>query len=468
MVFTSNVFMFLFFPVCIAMYYLIPSIKWKNYVLLVASLVFYAWGEPAYIILLILTTLSGYIHSIYISKAEESNPKLAKYLVFQSVGISLLILGYFKYGNFIIDNVNLLLGTNISELDVGLPIGISFYTFQIVSYIVDVYRKEVKVERNFMTMTMYVAMFPQLIAGPIVRYQEIAKEVHNRVHSVLLFSKGIERFILGFGKKLILANTAGAVYNSIWVTNGHDVSFIGGWFGIIMYTFQIYFDFSSYSDMAIGLSNMFGFNSFPENFDYPYLASSISDFWRRWHMTLGRFFKDYVYFPLGGNRVSKAKWIRNMFIVWGLTGFWHGSQWNFILWGLYFGVILTIEKLYLLDFLKKHKIFAHIYSLILITISWAIFDATVSGDLSYRLSLLLTGGYITNDPAQLMTLYDYSFVIQNIFFVVIGMLFSTKLPINQYRKLPEWVKTIVLVVVFIIAISFMTASTFNPFIYFRF
>ncbi len=469
MVFSSNVFLFLFFPLTIIAYFLLPSIKYKNYVLLIASLIFYAWGEPIYIILLIFASLSGYLHSIFIAKANANgNKKQAKFLLISAVSIGLILLGYFKYSAFLINNINIIFNTSFAIKELPLPIGISFFTFQILSYVVDVYRNDVKIENNFLTFVMYVAMFPQLIAGPIVRYSEIESEVHVRTHTLEKFSNGVERFIFGFSKKLILANTAGYVYTQLLLEGRDEISVIGAWFAIIMYTLQIYFDFSSYSDMAIGLSQMFGFSTFPENFNYPYLSKSISEFWRRWHMTLGRFFKDYVYIPLGGSRVSYLKWTRNLFIVWGLTGLWHGAEWNFIIWGLYFGIIIFFEKYFVNDKWNSRKIIPHLYSLFFILIGWALFDATIKGDMVFRLSVMFTGGHLTNNVVPMINLYSYSYIIQNIFFVMIGILFCTKVPLNTYRRLNVYIQNIVLVILFIIAIAFMTSSTFNPFIYFRF
>ncbi len=469
MVFSSNVFLFLFFPLTIIAYYLIPNIKYKNYILLIASLIFYAWGEPVYIILLIFASLSGYLHSIFIAKANaRGNKKQAKFLLISAVSIGLLLLGYFKYSGFLINNINLIFDVNLQIKELPLPIGISFFTFQILSYVVDVYRQEVKIENNFLTFVMYVAMFPQLIAGPIVRYSEIESEVHKRTHTIEKFANGVERFIFGFSKKLILANTAGYVYTQLLLDGRDQISVIGAWFAIIMYTLQIYFDFSSYSDMAIGLSQMFGFSTFPENFNYPYLSKSIGEFWRRWHMTLGRFFKDYVYIPLGGSRVSYLKWVRNLFIVWGLTGLWHGAEWNFIIWGLYFGVIIFFEKYFVNEKWNSRKVIPHVYSLFLILIGWMIFDATVKGDILFRVSVMFTAGHLTGNVVPLINLYSYSYIIQNIFFVIIGIVFCTKMPLNLYRKLNINVQNIILILLFIIAIAFMTSSTFNPFIYFRF
>ena len=364
MVFSSITFIYYFLPIVLLIYFIVPS-KFKNLVLLISSLAFYFYGEPTYIWVLLLSCFINYISALLIDKCR----KKSKVILIIAVIFNLGMLMYFKYTNFFIDNINNIFKLDINTIKVIMPIGISFFTFQTLSYVIDVYTKKVKANKNFITFASYVSLFPQLIAGPIVRYSDVEKELKNRTHSYDNFAIGIRRFTIGLGKKVLIANVMGEMVNVLnSVSNQSVLTYI---LIAIGFTLQIYFDFSGYSDMAIGLGRIFGFN-FLENFNYPFIANSITDFWRRWHISLSSFLRDYVYIPLGGNRASVLKHIRNIFVVWFLTGFWHGAAWNFIIWGLYFGIILTIEKYFLNNFLKKHKILSHFYTMILVIISFVI------------------------------------------------------------------------------------------------
>ena len=347
MLFSSIPFLYYFLPCVLLLYFLAPK-RLKNAVLLLASLVFYAWGEPIYVLLMAGSIASGYVLGLLIEKFRAM--PLGKLFLIVSVAISLGLLGYFKYVDFFISNFNAVFGLSVPLLRIALPIGISFYTFQLLSYTIDVYRGTVAAQRNFITLAAYIAMFPQLIAGPIVRYSDVAAQLKSRTHSFEKIALGIRRFILGLAKKILIANALGELCDIFRVSGDQSVLFY--WLYAIAFTLHIYFDFSGYSDMAIGLGKVFGFD-FPENFRFPYISASITEFWRRWHISLGSWFRDYVYIPLGGNRVGKAKWLRNILVVWLLTGFWHGAAWNFIVWGLLFAVLLVVEKLWLQKPLQK-------------------------------------------------------------------------------------------------------------------
>ena len=369
MVFSSITFLFYFLPIVLALYYLVPN-KFKNLILLISSFIFYFYGEPKYVLLMAFSIISTYICGILVDKYRGT--KTAKLFLILEIIISIGLLIYFKYADFIIKNINLWLSQKIDLINVLLPIGISFYTFQMISYVVDIYRGEVKVQKNILKLATYVSLFPQLIAGPIVRYSTIEKQLENREYSINKFSLGVRRFVIGLGKKVLIANVIGTLVNTFFISEDKSILFY--WLYAIGVMLQIYFDFSGYSDMAIGLGKMFGFD-FLENFNYPYIATSITDFWRRWHISLSSWFRDYVYIPLGGNRVSKIKWIRNIMVVWILTGLWHGAEWNFIIWGIYFGILLIIEKLFLLKKTEKiPKFLKVIYTLFFVMISFIIFN----------------------------------------------------------------------------------------------
>ncbi|MBQ2581381.1 MAG: MBOAT family protein, partial [Ruminococcus sp.] len=373
MLFSSTVFLFLFLPAVLLLYYIAPR-KARNLILFVFSLVFYAWGEPVYVFLMIGSTIVAYITGLLADKTKEGRKAwVPKVSLIVAVLWNMGLLLFYKYTDFFIINANNIFGFSIKELKLVMPIGISFYSFQTLSYVIDVYRGDVKAQKNYLTLGTYVALFPQLIAGPIVRYKDVAQQLAQRKETLSQFAEGVKRFSIGLGKKVLLANSIGALFDAISNTPQSEMSVTASWLGIIAYTFQIFFDFSGYSDMAIGLGKMFGFD-FLENFNYPYISDSITEFWRRWHMSLSSWFRDYVYIPLGGNRKGKFRQCVNIMIVWFLTGFWHGANWNFMIWGVYFGIILLCEKLFLLGALKKiPKVIGHIYALILIVIGWGIF-----------------------------------------------------------------------------------------------
>lgn len=449
------------------MYFIVPK-KLKNLVLLIASLFFYFVGEPVYSLLMIGSSLSGYIHGLLIEKARGT--KYAKIPLISSVVVSIGLLGFFKYSNFFIKNINSLFKTNIGLLSIALPIGISFYTFQILSYTIDVYRGEAKVQKNPIAFATYVSLFPQLIAGPIVRYSTVQDELDNRKHSFADIAYGVGRFAVGLGKKIIISNTLAEFGN---ILNGlSERTVLSYWIYAITFTLQIYFDFSGYSDMAIGLGRVFGFH-FLENFNYPYISKSITEFWRRWHMSLGTWFRDYVYIPLGGNRVPKWRWLLNTMIVWMLTGFWHGAEWNFIIWGLYFGVILLVEKLFLLKWLEKlPKFVSHIYTLFLTVIGFVIFDATSLSSVGNSLASMFGGkGLAFSNAETLYYLKSYALIL------VIAAVLSTPLlkklvELINSKKVGYNIISVLQPICYIALLLISTASlingSFNPFIYFRF
>lgn len=472
MVFSSSAFLFFFLPLIIVLYYLMPNMKCKNFMLLIGSIFFYSWGEPIYVALLIFSSISDYLHGIWIeNKIKRKRLNNARLILGSSIFINLLLLGFFKYSDFLISNLNSVFNCSIELLELPLPIGLSFFTFQTISYSIDVYKQRIKAQKNFMHFSMYVTMFPQLIAGPIVRYSDIHTEIENREHNISKIASGIELFIIGLAKKVLLANLCGVYYNDVWITNPDiNLSIISGWFGMLFYTFQIYFDFSGYTDMAIGLSRVFGFSTYPKNFNYPYIAKSITEFWRRWHMTLGGFFRDYVYIPLGGNRVSKLMFIRNIFIVWALTGLWHGAAWNFVIWGLYFGIILLIEKFLIQKFiLSKLHMIQHIYSFFLIVLGWVIFDAAGFSDVIFRFSVLF--GFSEMD---IFNNYSFFIIYNQSLLLLICIVASTPIYhfINSNYKLSlkkiNFLRPIIFSSLYVISIAAMISSSFNPFIYFRF
>ena len=466
MLFSSIPFMYYFLP-CVLLLYMVAPKCLKNSVILLSSLVFYAWGEPKYVILMAVTIAVGYGAGLLIEKVSKK--ALKKTLLWAAVGICLAFLGYFKYANFFVANFSAITGISVNMLKIALPIGISFYTFQIVSYIIDVYRGDVPAQKNIINFAAYVTMFPQLIAGPIVRYSDIAVQLESRTHTLTDTSLGIRRFMVGFGKKILIANTLGELCDIFKATDEKTVMFY--WLYAVAFALHIYFDFSGYSDMAIGIGRIFGFK-FIENFDHPFVSSSITEFWRRWHMSLGSWFRDYVYIPLGGNRVSKPRWFLNIFIVWGLTGFWHGAEWNFILWGLYFAVLLVIEKLWLLKGLNKMKVLNHVYVMFLVLISFVIFNASnVTEAFQYVGGMFGIGatGFVSGEFFYYLRSYGPMLVL-----AIIG---STPLAKNVYHKLETNAKTakvinviepVALAVLLIVCTAFLVDGSFNPFLYFRF
>lgn len=461
MLFSSISFLFYFLPVLLLIYYLVPR-KVKNIVLLVASILFYFVGEPKYIILMFVSILSTYVFGLLINKYESKS----KLFLCLSVIVSAGFLVYFKYFDFVIENINLFLTNKLDLLYIALPIGISFYTFQMISYLVDVYKKEVDVQKNILNLALYVVLFPQLIAGPIVRYKTVEEQLKSRTHTVDKFADGVRRFVIGLGKKVLIANVIGELA-SIFLTST-DKSVLYYWMYGISVMMQIYFDFSGYSDMAIGLGKMFGFE-YNENFNYPYIATSITDFWKRWHISLSSWFRDYVYIPLGGNRVSKIKWIRNIFVVWMLTGFWHGASWNFVIWGLYFAVLLLIEKIFLKDVLEKlPKVFSRLYVCLLVMISFIIFNGNCAKDIcDHLLGLIGANGVPLISVESIYYLKSY-FVI-----FVIAIIGSTPIMKNivnskHLKKVTNVLEPVFIVLVLLVSTAFIVDGSFNPFLYFRF
>lgn len=468
MLFSSLTFLFGFLPILLLGYYVVPSRKFKNCILLVFSLLFYAWGEPKYILLMLVTILISYIMGLLINK-YDSKPKVKKLLLTMSIILILAGLIFFKYTNFILENITRVTKADITFMDIILPIGISFYSFQILSYVIDLYNKKVEVQRNIFSLALYVSLFPQLIAGPIVRYETVEDELKNRKENLPDILSGFKRFIVGLSKKIIIANNMGLIADSIFVLNNSNIGTLIMWLGVLAYTLQIYFDFSGYSDMAIGLGKMFGFH-FLENFNYPYIAKSITDFWRRWHISLSSWFRDYIYIPLGGNRVSKLKWIRNICVVWLLTGLWHGASWNFVLWGAYFAIILLIEKIFLLKFIEKSpKIIQWLYSIFLIMLGWVIFRCESMELMKNVLSKMFV--YQKSDLLKFITeninlLFSMLFILPAI---VVSFPIVPKLKEKFNKSIIMYAGyNLLILILFSINIVFLTSSSYNPFIYFRF
>ena len=461
MVFSSITFLFYFLPIVLLVYYAVPK-KCKNIVLLMASLAFYFYGEPKYTLLMIFSIICTYIFGLLIDKYK----KCSKIFLILSISISVGILVYFKYINFIVQNINLWITNKIDFIYVVLPIGISFYTFQMISYIIDVYRRQAKVQKNILKLAMYISLFPQLIAGPIVRYTEIEEQLENRTHTFEKFALGVRRFIIGLGKKVLIANVLGELTARFLSSN--EMSVLYYWMYGISTMLQIYFDFSGYSDMAIGLGKMFGFD-FLENFNYPYIATSITDFWRRWHISLGSWFRDYIYIPLGGNRVSKVKWIRNILVVWMLTGLWHGAAWNFIIWGLFFGILLIIEKFFLAKKLKKMPQFlSRIYVLIIVMISFIIFNGENFSQIMQNIGGLIgMGGVPLVSRESIYYLKSY-FLVISIGIVGATPIFKNMVNSKKIHKIINIIEPIFLLLILLISTSYIIDGSFNPFLYFRF
>lgn len=468
MVFSSLIFIFIFLPLVLVSYYIAPR-RLRNTVILLASLLFYAWGEPTYIILIIISILINYLGALLI-RVHIKNKDKSKFIFITLLLIDISILFFFKYYGFAIECLGSIIGLDLKVKSISLPLGISFYTFQQISYIADIYMQKVKPERNLIDFATYITMFPQLIAGPIVKYDDIHKQLANRKESINKFGEGVQRFIIGLGKKVILANNIGVISTQVKEVNLNDLSIVLSWIGIIAFTLQIYFDFSGYSDMAIGLAKMFGFD-FLENFDYPYISKSITEFWRRWHMSLGGWFREYIYIPLGGNKKGTLIQVRNLFIVWFTTGLWHGASTNFVVWGLYFGVILFIEKIYLKDLLKKiPSIFSHIYTLIIVMIGWVIFDMNTLTDSGHYIKIVFGFGnniFIDNLAKYILT--------NNFIILLIGLICSTKLIkiyMNKikstFRENDVFLITAINLLILIISTAYLVGASYNPFLYFRF
>lgn len=459
MLFSSITFIFYFLTSLILIYYIVPK-KFRNSVLLLFSLLFYFLGEPKYVVILILSCVINYILSLLINKY-----KYKKLFLIIAVVYNIGQLIYFKYADFFIENINQIFNSEFSLLEVIMPIGISFFTFQALGYVIDVYRDKHKPANNLWTFMTYVCLFPQLVAGPIVRYSDVEDELLNREHSTDKFADGIKRFVIGLSKKVLLANVLGEFVASLTT-----VSLLSSWLKPILFTLQLYFDFSGYSDMAIGLGLMFGFR-FLENFNYPLIASSITDFWRRWHMSLGSWFRDYVYIPLGGNRVNKFKLFRNIFIVWFLTGFWHGAAWNFIIWGLYFGIILVIEKFILKKYLDKTKVIKYIYSLLLIVIGFLIFNSNSLNEIIISLkNMFMINDIVLVDNITLFYLKNYLvlFILAIILSTPLIKVLLDKLKNSKVKHIVEILEMVIIMGMLILCVAFLIDASFNPFLYFRF
>lgn len=464
MLFSSIPFLYYFLPVVIGAYFLAPK-RLKNSVLLLASIVFYAWGEPRYAVVMLASVAVGYAAGLLIERFAD-NIKLRKTVLFTAVAIHVLVLGFFKYTDFFIENFNAVTGLSLRTLRIVLPIGISFYTFQIISYLVDVYRGE-QAQKNPINLATYIALFPQLVAGPIVRYSNIAPQLSDRSHSIEKSSDGIKRFLIGLSKKVLLANVLGELCSGFKASEDRSVAFF--WLYAIAYTLHVYFDFSGYSDMAIGLGKLFGFE-FPENFNYPYISRSITEFWRRWHISLGTWFRDYVYIPLGGNRVAKYRHIINILIVWLLTGFWHGAAWTFILWGLYFAILLIFEKYFFGKTLQRSGILSHIYVLFFVILSFTLFDADSPAMALKTIGALFgAGGYPGFSVETAYFLRSFAVVL------VVSTIGATPVPKKLFarmkRRFPIFmtvVEPIGLCTLLVLCTACLVDGSFNPFLYFRF
>lgn len=456
MVFSSLIFIFRFLPIFFISYFFTPN-KYKNLSLLIFSLIFYTFGEPKYFPLMIASIIVDYIISIIIENNFENRRK-CKFLLILSIIFNIGMLFFFKYYNFFIENMNLLFNTSINTIKVALPLGISFYTFQTLSYTIDVYRGKFNAERNIIDFGAFVSLFPQLIAGPIVKYSDINKEIKDRSISFSNIEEGLEEFIIGLSKKVLIANNIGMLWNEISNKNIESISMPLAWISILAFAFQIYFDFSGYSSMAVGLGKILGFN-FPINFNFPYISRSISEFWRRWHITLGSWLKEYIYIPLGGNRVSKKRLFFNLLLLWFLTGFWHGAEYNFILWGIYFFIFIYLEKLFLSKILNKYIIFSHIYTVFILLIGWCIFAITDLNTLRVYIGKLFTFD---------LTL-DYIFYLRNyIIIFIICIVSSTPLIQKFYNKMNKNIRTVIIFILFLLSIAYLVDSSYNPFLYFRF
>ncbi len=463
MVFSSIIFMFVFLPILIGIYYIVPF-KLRNLIILLFSLVFYGWGEPVYIILMIYSIVFNYFMGINI---EKDKIKRKRTFIF-AICVNIFILGFFKYYDFLIENINKIFNISLEGHSLPLPIGLSFYTFQAISYIADVYKGKVSSQKNIISFGVYIAMFPQLVAGPIVQYSDIDYQLKNRKESIDKFGKGSFYFMWGLFKKVLLANRMGVVFEAITALSG--ISSLTAWVGIIAYTFQIYFDFSGYSDMAIGLGYMFGFD-LKENFKYPYISKSVTEFWRRWHISLGSWFREYVYIPLGGNRKGVIKHIRNIFVVWFLTGLWHGASWNFVAWGVYYGILLLIEKYILKSFIEKlPSLVKHIYTILAIMIGWVFFfSPNLSSALNYLKIMFGYGNTAIYDSIGLYYIMSYGLSI------ILCVLCSTPLIYNIVIRSIELKKgkcaflvCVIHIMLFILSTAYIVADTYNPFLYFRF
>ena len=465
MVFSSLTFLFAYFPAVLAVYFVCPP-KWRNLVLLIVSLFFYGWGEPVYVLMMIFSIIANWFFGKMVGKYRTDDKEKAKKWLIACVVFNLLLLGFFKYWDFFAENMNAIGLSFIKPLHLGLPIGISFYTFQAMSYPIDVYRSDTDPQKSVISFGAYVTMFPQLIAGPIVRYKDIAAQLMDRRENLNQFYEGVLRFTVGLSKKVLLANSCGQVFEAVRALPASQSSVIASWVGIICYTFQIYFDFSGYSDMAIGMGKMFGFD-FLENFNYPYISKSVTEFWRRWHMSLSYWFRDYVYIPLGGNRRGFRRQIINIMIVWLLTGFWHGASWNFVIWGVFYGIVLIIEKLFLLKKLEKMpEWLTHVYTMFIVIIAWVFFAFT---DLSQAVKYL---GTMFGFASSFVNKEAIFFLRNNLVLMCVAAIACSpiaKSDLNPFRRERFSVLIAPLVLIaFIVCTAFIVDASYNPFLYFRF
>lgn len=472
MVFSSLVFLFVFLPVVLTLYY-ISSKKYRNYLLLLASLFFYAWGEPTYVLIMLISIVINYFCGLLVE--ENRTEKMRKISLVFSIVFNITMLGVFKYSGFLVENINNIFNSSIPVPKIALPLGISFFTFQAMSYVIDVYRKDAKVQKNILSLSLYISLFPQLVAGPIVRYQTVADQIDCREHSIEKFGDGVKRFITGLCKKVLLSNSLGMLADLVFGTELANLTVLSSWLGIIAYSLQIFFDFSGYSDMAIGLGKMFGFD-FLENFNYPYISQSAAEFWRRWHISLGSWFRDYVYIPLGGSRKGTLRTYVNLFIVWFLTGFWHGASWTFIAWGLYFGLLIGLEKAFLDKILKRlPKFVRHLYLILVAMIGWIFFRAD---SFTYSIGFIKNMFFLGTD-----TLYNglaLSYLNDYIFVIIISIIFC----MPTYSYIREKIKqknerifensfyyfsnSMIYMITFLYVVFKLVNSTYNPFLYFRF
>ena len=464
MVFSSLLFMFIYLPVVLAIYYVVPR-RWRNIWLFIANLVFYGWGEPVYILLMLFSICINYFAGLRIDR-HRANRKTARGILIADIVINLAMLAFFKYYDLFAATLSAIPGVSVPALHLALPIGISFYTFQTMSYPIDVYRGDAEIQRNFISFGTFVALFPQLIAGPIVRYKDIASQLDFRATGVDQFASGVRRFAVGLGKKVLIANNIGALWDVYAAKAPGELTVLGSWLGILAFSLQIYFDFSGYSDMAIGLGRMLGFE-FLENFNYPYISKSVTEFWRRWHISLGTWFRDYVYIPLGGNRKGLWRQIFNLLVVWALTGFWHGANWTFLCWGLYYAVFLIIEKLFLLKGLQRVPVLATVYTLLVAVCGWVLFDLpSLSAAGSYYGAMFgfAAGGLAA--AADLFYLREYALVF------AVCILACTPLGKTLYEKLSvkakTWLTPVMIASVLVLSTAYLVDATYNPFLYFRF
>ena len=467
MVFSTPVFLFYFLVVTLLVYYLVP-LRFRNLVLLLSSLFFYYWGERDYVVIMLLSTAIDFTHGMLVERCKkQGNDKGARWAVASSMFFNLLLLFFFKYWDFLAGSLQAIGLTFVPVLDIHLPIGISFYTFQTMSYTIDVYRGDARAQHSIVNFGTFVTLFPQLIAGPIIKYKDLADQLDERSFSTQQFASGVQRFMVGLGKKLLIANNVGMLWESYKAMAVTDLTVAGAWLGVLAFTFQIYFDFSGYSDMAIGLGRMLGFE-FMENFNYPYISKSITEFWRRWHISLSTWFREYLYIPLGGNRCSKPRWVFNLLVVWAATGFWHGASWNYVIWGLYFFVLLVAEKLWLGRLLQKlPALLQHLYALFFILVSWAIFAIEDFTQLQGYLSVMfgLAGAPLTNG--------DFVYYLRSYLPILcVAALASVPLGVRLFQKLPQraaQVSGVVLILAgLVVCTAYLVDGTYNPFLYFRF